>query len=245
MTRQHTRLLGWSVALLLAAAFAALGHWQLQRMHAKQALLERSAQARTRLLPLALALRSGTVPAWVEGRGRFLPERLLLDNQTRAGQVGLRVYQPVLVEGVAAPLLVDLGWLPWPGDRRLPAMPVLDGTVALRGLLVPPPSAGVALGPAMAPAGPSRTWLATRIAPGEVAAALGRRDISPQVLRLDPALPLGFARDLELLPNTLPPARHLAYAVQWFGLALAVLVTAALLEWRARQRRRRRQEARP
>lgn len=33
------------------------------------------------------------------------------------------------------------------------------------------------------------------------------------------------------------PARHLGYAVQWFGLAAAVLATAMLLTWRARRRR--------
>ena len=44
--------------------------------------------------------------------------------------------------------------------------------------------------------------------------------LAPRVLQLDPALPLGYARDLDMLPNTLPPERHLGYAVQWFGLAL-------------------------
>ncbi|WP_343239036.1 SURF1 family cytochrome oxidase biogenesis protein, partial [Stenotrophomonas sp.] len=56
-----------------------------------------------------------------------------------------------------------------------------------------------------------------------------------RVLRLDPALPFGDARDLDLLPNTLPPQRHLGYAVQWFGLALTVLVVALVLERRRRR----------
>jgi cytochrome oxidase assembly protein ShyY1 len=56
--------------------------------------------------------------------------------------------------------------------------------------------------------------------------------LAPRVLKLDPALPIGYARDLDVLPNTLPPARHLGYAVQWFGLALTVLVTALVLTFR-------------
>ncbi|KKD57741.1 hypothetical protein VM57_01405 [Stenotrophomonas maltophilia] len=32
-----------------------------------------------------------------------------------------------------------------------------------------------------------------------------------------------------------PPQRHLGYAVQWFGLALTVLVVALVLEWRRRR----------
>src|SRR3546814_3794695 len=47
--------------------------------------------------------------------------------------------------------------------------------------------------------------------------------------------PLGYARDLDVLPNTLPPERHLGYAVQWFALALAVLAIAALLTFRKRK----------
>jgi len=40
-----------------------------------------------------------------------------------------------------------------------------------------------------------------------------------------------------VLANTLPPERHLGYAVQWFALSAAVLVIALLLTLRARRRR--------
>ncbi|HKN77649.1 MAG TPA: SURF1 family protein, partial [Lysobacter sp.] len=50
--------------------------------------------------------------------------------------------------------------------------------------------------------------------------------------RLDPKLPGGYARDLDILPNTLPPERHLGYAVQWWALSIAVLVTALVLTFR-------------
>ena len=43
-------------------------------------------------------------------------------------------------------------------------------------------------------------------------------------------------RDLDILPNTLTPERHLGYAVQWFGLAAAVFVVALVLTLRARRR---------
>ncbi|WP_140726261.1 SURF1 family protein [[Pseudomonas] boreopolis] len=239
MMRQHTRMGLWLLALAVAAGFAGLGHWQWQRMQAKQRLLDTAAHVRDRTVALPQALARPPALAWVEGRGRFLPQRILLDNQTRDGRAGVRVYQPFEVQGAPALVLVDLGWLALPPDRRLPSIPPVAGPAELRGLLAPPPSAGLALGPAMAPAGQASTWLATRIDPDAVAQALGGRDISSQVLRLDPALPLGYARDLDLLPNTLPPARHLAYAVQWFGLALAVLVTAGVLEGRRRRQARR------
>ncbi|MFT4249349.1 MAG: SURF1 family protein [Pseudomonas sp.] len=235
MTRQHTRAALWIAALLLAAGFAGLGRWQWQRMHAKQQLLDAAAHVREHGVALPQALARPVPLAWVSGSGRFLPQRILLDNQTHAGRAGVRVYQPFEVQGASRVVLVDLGWLPLPPDRWLPSIAPVAGTAEVRGLLAPPPSAGIALGPAMVPVGPEGTWLATRIDPAAIAQALGQRDISSQVLRLDPALALGYARDLELLPNTLPPTRHLAYAVQWFGLALAVLAVACVLEWRRRR----------
>lgn len=65
------------------------------------------------------------------------------------------------------------------------------------------------------------------------------------MLRLDPARNESDAgvmlapgeRDLDILPNTLTPERPSGYAVQWFGLALAVLVAAIILTLRNRKRR--------
>jgi cytochrome oxidase assembly protein ShyY1 len=59
-------------------------------------------------------------------------------------------------------------------------------------------------------------------------------DLAPRVLRLDPTVPIGYPRDLNLLTNTLPPERHRGYAVQWFGLAFATLITALFLSLRRR-----------
>ncbi|OAX86386.1 hypothetical protein A7D16_19490 [Xanthomonas nasturtii] len=239
MMRKHTAVLGWCLALLVSASFAALGYWQLQRLHSKQALLERAAHVREMPLTLVQALATPHALAWVSGEVRFLPHQVLLDNQLHAGRAGVRVYQLAAPQDSPGTLLIDLGWLPLPANRQLPTITPLRGTQAMRGLLSAPPSAGLALGPALAPAGTPQTWLATRLDAEALRSTLGRRDISSQVLRLDPALPVGYARDLEMLPNTLPPARHLGYAVQWFGLAAAVLATATLLTWRARRRRRR------
>ncbi|ASL02362.1 SURF1 family protein [Xanthomonas citri] len=239
MTRKHTAVFGWCLALLVSAGFAALGHWQLQRMHSKQALLDRAAHVRDTTLPLAQALATPNELAWVRGSVRFLPQLVLLDNQLHDGRAGVRVYQLAAPEGVSTGVLVDLGWLPLPADRQLPGIVALKGVQTVQGLLSAPPSAGLAIGPALAPGAAAQTWLATRLDLQALRSTLGRRDISSQVLRLDPALPAGYTRDLDMLPNTLPPARHLGYAVQWFGLAAAVLVAATLLTWRARRRRRR------
>ncbi|MCY0367910.1 hypothetical protein OVV86_26725, partial [Klebsiella pneumoniae] len=56
MMRQHTRVIGWLLAVLAMAGFSALGLWQLQRMHAKQAMLDAQGPAVAQALPLSQAL---------------------------------------------------------------------------------------------------------------------------------------------------------------------------------------------
>ncbi|WP_146907223.1 SURF1 family cytochrome oxidase biogenesis protein [Arenimonas daejeonensis] len=78
-------------------------------------------------------------------------------------------------------------------------------------------------------------WLATRVEPAAVSAAWSLQPaLSDRVLRLDPVLPLGHERDLELHANTLPPEKHRGYALQWFGLAATTLVLILVLNLRRR-----------
>lgn len=243
---------GWTVAVLAASGFAALGAWQAGRALEKERLLADSARVVAARIaqPADVAFDASRAQAmdWVELRAGFAARpAVLLDNQQRDGRVGLRVYRVAYVAS-GGELLVDLGWLPMPGDRRLPAIPPApvgdapDGRIVLRGLLVPPPSAGLRIGPPMvmqphAP-GRGRTWLATRVDLSAIDAEIGHPDLdmAPRVLRLDPALPLGFERDLRLLANTLPPEKHRGYALQWFGLSATVLGVALVLTFRKPRR---------
>ena len=233
----NRRILLWAFALLLVAGFCALGRWQLQRGEAKQAMLDASARvlAERRALPLSEA--QGRDPRgydWVATHGRFRPAPvLLLDNQRRGETVGVQVLA-VLQPREGRAQLVDLGWLPVAGDRRMPEPELPAGEVALSGLLAPPTGAGLALGPVATPVEPvGRTprWLLTRLDTAALSEEL-RVPLSGRVLRLDPALPLGYARSLELLPNTLPPEKHRGYALQWFGLAFATFIAALFVSLR-------------
>lgn len=234
MTRRHTRPLGWALAVGAMVVFCLLGRWQLQRMHEKQHLLDAQVAASAQSpMPLDRALAAPGVVHGVIDDGRFLPGLVLLDNQMRHGRAGVKLYRPFRSERGAV-VLVDLGWRPLPADRALPEVPSPPSPVAVRGLLAPAPAPGLALGPVFNAAGPQR-WLASRLQTDALAPVLGLPTLPARVLRLDPALPFGDERDLDLLPNTLPPQRHLGYAVQWFALALTVLLVALVLEWRRRR----------
>ena len=118
MTRQHTSLRWWLLALLIASGFSALGVWQLQRMHEKQALLAQLPPGREAAVPLAQALHTPETLHWVRQRMHFLPGTVLLDNQLRDGRAGVKVYQAARADTAATAVLVDLGWLPLPGAGR-------------------------------------------------------------------------------------------------------------------------------
>jgi len=244
------RLLGWwLLALLVAAGFAQLGRWQLARMHEKETMLAAASSALDHAHPQPLLLASDPARAqgydWAAGGGTLLDDSLWLDAQQRGGRVGVRLYCVLLPDDGAQAVLVDAGWWPLAGDRQLPesACPAGAGQ-AVRGLLAPPPTPGLAHGDALAEQAGKR-WLASRMDLPAVAKALGLRvAIAPRVLRLDPQRQAGDGgvmaasgeRDLDILPNTMPPERHLGYAVQWFGLALTVLVVAATLTFRMKKK---------
>lgn len=229
--------LGWTLALLVAAGFARLGFWQLARMHEKEALLASVQAVLAQRVPRPLALagdasRAGEID-WAAGRGRFADApAVLLDNQSRNDRPGVRAYRVFLPDAAGvAPLLVELGWLPLPGDRAMPRVAPIHGDIDVRGLLLPPPSPGLVAATANR-ASPDAV-LATALDAPQLPPLLGERTLAPRVLRLDPSMKnIGYARDLDVLPNTLPPSRHLGYAVQWFALAAAVLATAGVLTFR-------------
>ena len=229
----------WLLAVVVIALFCRAGVWQLDRAEQKRAMLAESEKVLAERTPLSLSAAGDPARKagydWAAGEGRFASApAVLLDNQSRADRAGIRVYR-VFLPDAAPPLLVELGWLPLPGDRRLPVIETPPGLVHVAGLLAPPPSPGIAGSQAMPQA--DGNLLAIGLDRAVLAGALKMPNLASRVLKLDPALKLGYARDLDILPNTLPPERHIGYAVQWFGLAIAVLVIALVLTMRKRRPR--------
>jgi cytochrome oxidase assembly protein ShyY1 len=75
------------------------------------------------------------------------------------------------------------------------------------------------------------TWpkLTLHVDAAEISADL-RRPVLPRILLLDAEASSGFVR--EWTPNVMPPARHRAYAFQWFMFALVALMTFVIVHLR-------------
>lgn len=195
-----------------------LGFWQLERSEYKQQRLSQIEQ-RKQLQPFTLSevlnmqqdIRD--LPLAVKGKA-LTHHLLLLDNRIVRGQVGYEVLLPVLTnQGI---LLTNLGWVKaGPYRQQLPV-------IALEGL--GPEFSGVLAKPGLNPM---------------VKETVDDQQPWPRVIQqidtllLDqwfsqPVLPFvllagqgtaGFEKNWK--PVVMPPEKHIAYAIQWFGLALA------------------------
>jgi len=217
------------------ALFAALGVWQLGRAEEKRQLLAAFAAAAQEAPHKLAEVRDETDARHfphVHVLGKFLAERAyLLDERTHDGNTGVHAIGVFEAYGEHEALLVDRGWVAWnhaPGTT--PAVPPLpDGATQLAGIYAPYPSSGLRVGGNALERQTSWPKLTLFLDRDAIGADLGR-PVLPRILLLDPAPTTGFVR--EWSPNVMPPERHIAYAVQWFALAAAVLAVFVVVHWR-------------
>ena len=221
--------------------FVRLGFWQLHRADYKEDLLQRyAAAASAPVQPFARVADATAAAAFprVEVRGHYLSDRqYLLDNPNHDRRGGAEVFVPFVVHGESRVLLVDQGFLAEDGSGRVLQAPALPaGEIDLRGLYVPPPPVGFEMGGnALAR---QAQWPKNSIYLDltQVAGDLGRA-LYPRVLALDPDPASIYVRVHTLDFSSMPPARHRAYAFQWFTFALAALAILLVVNREKRPRR--------
>jgi surfeit locus 1 family protein len=206
----------------------ALGIWQLHRADYKRGLLAQYARVTT-LAPLSLnqAVADGNVaelPRYrhVQARGHYEASRqILLDDMQQGSQVGYDVLTPLVLEPGGRIVLVNRGFVArTPGVKTLPDVTVPSSTRRVSGILGIVPVPGIRLGKTLVPSG----WPKVLLFPTQATLAkVYGADLLLPVLQLDPGQPDGFVRVWK--PSIgFPPVRHDAYAIQWFALALALVI---------------------
>ncbi len=215
------------VFLVLLALLLGLGFWQLSRAAEKASLIASKAQ-RTQsevrnLNETAVTIEDRFAPVQVEGRYRG-ERQWLLDNRVVAGQVGYHVYSLFEFAGAdhGQSMLVNRGWVPVGETRQfLPNLPTPQEQVTLHGRLDRPASVGIKLATSdlggLAPA-----IVVQHLDIDDVAAAIDR-ELSPYALILDAQQPGALQYDWNYI-EAMTPEKHRGYAVQWFGLAVALLI---------------------
>lgn len=220
----------WSVLLTVAGVlvFVRLGVWQLHRADFKDELLRRyaaAAGASVQAFDVVADQPPVDVYPRVRVQGHYLADRLyLLDNPKHDSFGGVEVYAPFQPIHQNKWLLVDLGFLPGNGTDKPPQLPPLPADVqTLQGVYQPPPGTGLELGGNALVR--QTQWPKTSIYldVDQVAADL-RTKFYPRVLVLDADPSAIYVRVHTLDLSSMPPARHRAYAFQWFTFAVAAVV---------------------
>lgn len=218
-----------TVATLLAfPVLISLGFWQLERAEQRQAMVT-AYETRDQRLPIDLNREAphdlDGQPLNAVARGTYDDGRqLLLDNQPHQRQTGYHVLTPLHLEGRDGAVLVDRGWLPAGGRRsKLPNVSVADSQREIRGHVDQGPPTGLRLG-GIADGEAGWPLRIQYVAYDELEKRLGY-PLLPVVLRLDPDARDGFTREWgPAFEEGYGPERNQGYAVQWFGLAAALVV---------------------
>ncbi len=227
----------WKVTLLCLLTLPvllSLGVWQLDRADEKRA--RQAALEAVRAQPPA-SLPGVEVAQLAEHQrlllqGRYRPEKnWLLDNRQRDGQVGYEVVTPFeLTDGRV--VLVNRGWVEAGVDRsERPDPPVPQGEQTLFADWQKP-SDHPLLDGRRSPGGWPKVILA--IDPEAMAETLDQPVLN-HYARLDEGSPGALVtgwQDFEI-----SAAKHLGYAVQWFAMALAVVIWFILTHIGLRRRR--------
>jgi surfeit locus 1 family protein len=217
------------VLLPLAALFIWLGQWQLDRKQQKEQMMGLYESAPE--LEYAQADKLNQPYARIQLTGRYDPNwQLLLDNKVLNGRAGVHVLT-LFRPAYGKPILVNRGWLPLGPDRSIfPEIPTPTGDIHISGMLINPAEDGVRIGEPEKLHGVSERRLVTYLAMSEVSTAFNG-NVSQHLVQLDATDESGFAgRDWQ--PTVMLPAQHGAYAVQWFSLAVAILIIWFTLSWK-------------
>ena len=212
----------WVVVVLIAfAILMGLAVWQLQRAASKTQILQRIAelgQAGSVTAQHIHGLSSEAADGLnVTAEARWLsPSVWLLDNQIVKGRIGYNVIVPMQLQ-TADVVLVNLGWVAAPAKREelpqvdVPASLQIDGILRTR-------IGGIRLGQNFEDNG--RWPMRIQQIDFEALSASLKQPLYPGIiyqLQNSPYL-------VHYQSVVMPPERHRAYALQWFLLALAVLV---------------------
>ncbi len=154
----------------------------------------------------------------VELEGRYLPDYpFLLDNRILRGRVGYELLMP-FEDRSGRTVIVNRGWLEAPPTREeLPAFDTPTGTLVLQGEF------HVASSRFSSGLQATASW--PRVVQAVELSAMARyvqRELYPAVVRLEADQP-GFS-EAEWPRVNISPEKHRAYAAQWFGMALALLL---------------------
>ena len=223
-------LLFISITVIGFVFLSSLGMWQLQRAEEKKQILLDNTR-KTNLAPQQLELPVDD-PAKLRFKkimmqGNYISARqFVLDNQVHDRKVGYNILTPFKLYDSTTVVLVDRGWVPQGQSRvDLPEISVDQGVRTIIGNVYVPFGDPYTLGEI----DNGKTAWPRLIQYLDFAALEIRleKELLPFTLRLESGQKDGYITSWPLFAFT--PKRNLAYAVQWFALAVTLLIIFVVL----------------
>ena len=215
------------VILCLLYLLISLGMWQLDRSDEKKALLDQQSQrSKDKIVQLTLhsAGRAEELRyREVKASGKYdRDHQFLIDNQVVEGKAGYFVMTPFLLSDSSWAVLVNRGWVPVNQDRSILPEVFFDvDDTSITGRINNFPSVGYKLKGAEIPTDgwPSVVQVIDK-------ALLEKRlgyPLFPFQVQLGKDQKNGYWREWRSRV-TMTPEKHKAYAFQWFGLAITLVI---------------------
>ena len=210
-------------ALLAMVVTLALGRWQLSRAAQKEAW-QAGIEAQAKLPPLdGRTLVARTNPEAelhrsVTLRGRWIAgHTVFLDNRQMNSKPGLYVVTPLQLEGTAAVILVQRGWVArnFIDRTRVPALETPAGVVEIEGRIAPPPAKLYEFG------GPETGLIRQNLDMARFRAELGLPLLDVSVQQTGVASE-GLLREWPQVSTGVE--KHYGYAFQWFALSALIAI---------------------
>ncbi len=200
-----------------------LGQWQLHRYEYKKTLLS-TYEKRMQEVPQDfnqvmsqpdLQFRS------VKIAGQYVNSLMILvQNRFYNDQLGFEVLTPIKMPGDKKLLLIDRGWVKKPETQLQPDIQPVLKKQEITGHIKLLDEYQFILGDNLLQP-EKKPYVVQRLDINELS-QITHEQFYPFILRLDANQENGFVRDWTIV--TVMPARHMAYAVQWFALALVLLI---------------------
>lgn len=206
--------------LLLLLLVLSLGVWQIDRGYNKKELentfLERQSQP-VKEIKYNEFLESDLYRNVVL-EGKYLEKIFFLDNRIHNGKPGLKVFSPFETTNNNL-VLVSRGWIELEDRSKLPTVNTTKNVLKLQGVLRPESQDFVLENEEMN--NKNNPILLQTVNLSELSNFLGK-PLSPYILELSELSESAFVKTWQ--PINLSSFRHFGYAVQWFGLAVVLIV---------------------
>ena len=216
-------LSNWKASLtffLLLILVLSLGVWQIDRGYNKKELentfLERQSQP-VKEIKYNAFLESDLYRNVVL-EGKYLEKIFFLDNKIHNGKPGLKVFSPFETTNNNL-VLVSRGWIELEDRSKLPTINTTKNVLKLQGVLRPESQDFVLENEEMN--NKNNPILLQTVNLSELSNFLGK-PLSPYILELSELSESAFVKTWQ--PINLSSFRHFGYAVQWFGLAVVLIV---------------------